>query len=101
MPPTTQMSGWMMSQPRRLQQSQEFEPAVERLTGGQRALQAALELAPGVKVLRTDRFLEEERVVGCQGVTELHRLRRLEDLGVRIESNFSTRLRTVSRSCRK
>ena len=71
-----------------LQKPQKLEPAVQRLTGGERALQAALEFTPGLKVFGPDRLFKKQRVIGGQGVAQLHRLRRLEDFGVRIKSDL-------------
>src|SRR5262249_38955389 len=48
----------------------------------------ALELGPCGNVLGPDRLLEEQRIVGCKRVAELHRLPWLEDLGVRIEGQL-------------
>src|SRR5258708_37603283 len=61
------------------QQAQELEAAVEALAGRQRAAELSLHLAPSLDVLRPDRLLEEQGIVGRQRVAELDRLDRLRE----------------------
>ena len=71
-----------------LKQPQKLEPAEQRLAGRQRAVQPALEFAPGFEILRPQRLFEEQRVIWRQRVAELSRLRHLENLGMGIEGDL-------------
>ena len=74
-----------------LQKTQKFKAAVERLAGGQSAMQAALELSPGLEVFGANRFFKKQRVVRRQGIAQLHCLGGLENFGVRIKSQLVLR----------
>ena len=82
------MSGWAMSQPLTWNSLQEFVAAVQALAGRQRAGDLLPDRAPGLEILRTDRLLEEQRIVGRQRVAKLDSLPWLEELGVGVEGEI-------------
>ena len=68
-----------------LEQLEEFVAAVEAFSGRQRAGDLLPDRAPGLEIFRTDRLLEDQRIVRRPRIAKLASLPWLDQLGVGVE----------------